>query len=82
MLRSTDSADEPVADGLSSEDDEWSNAGTVLRGRQYGSCGVKVASLRVRGWGDYMVILKRSFITQRMIKSYVANNRLPGCKIK
>ena len=44
VLRSVDSADEPVADGLSSEDDEWSNAGAVLRGRQYGSCGVKVPS--------------------------------------
>ena len=57
MLRSVDSADEPVADGLSSEDDEWSNVGTVLRGQPYASCGVKVASLRGKGWGDHLVIL-------------------------
>ena len=57
MLRSADSAEEPVEDGLSSGDDKWSNAGTVLRGQHYGSCGVKVASLRGNGWGDHMVIL-------------------------
>ena len=51
MLRSADSAEEPVEDGLSSGDDKWYNAGTVLRGRHYGACGVIVASLRGKRLG-------------------------------